>query len=110
MGASDFDLTSFWGHGEPRSADYESGLRIVLPGYNTSSEGFLTYRPDYVVHPFRPCSVSNAVNDTNEAIRSAIKRQGHVFEFTAIARPSVAGIQTYLRKKLPNYVQITQEH
>jgi hypothetical protein len=107
--SSDRDLAPFWGAGQPRAGQYENALKQVLPGYDSRTEGFLTYRPDYVVSPFRPCAVADAVTDTNEAIRAAIRRQAHVFEFTALAQPSVTGIRTYLRDKLANYVHLTQE-
>ncbi|MFC5175650.1 hypothetical protein [Nocardioides taihuensis] len=103
------DLTPFWGAGQPRAATYEAALKKLLPGYDTKADGFLGVRPDFVVSPFKPCSVTAAVNDTNEAIRRAIRREAHVFEFTALAQPTAAGIRTYLRDKLPNYVQVTQE-
>lgn len=106
---SDLDLTGFWGAGQPRAGQYEGALKIVLPGYDSRTEGFLTYRPDFVVSAFRPCAVTGALNNTNDAIRKAIRREAHVFEFTALAQPSVAGIRTYLRDKLPNYVHLTQE-
>lgn len=103
------DLGPFWGAGQPRAVQYESALKQVLPGYDSRADGFLTYRPDFVVTPFRPCAVADAVNSSNEAIRAAIRRQAHVFEFTALAQPSVAGIKTYLRDKLANYAHLTQE-
>jgi hypothetical protein len=107
--SSDRDLAPFWGAGQPRAGQYEGALKRVLTGYDSRTEGFLTYRPDYVVSPFRPCAVADAVTDTNEAIRAAIRRQAHVFEFTALAQPSVTGIRTYLRDKLVNYIHLTQE-
>lgn len=106
---SDFDLDTFWGAGQPRAAQYEGVLKQVLPGYDSRAEGFLHYRPDFVISPFRPCGVTGALNNTNDAIRKAIRREAHVFEFTALAQPSVAGIKNYLREKLPNYVDLTQE-
>ena len=106
---SDLDLSTFWAAGQPRAGQYEGALRKILPGYDSRIEGFLHYRPDFVVSPFRPCAVADALNNTNDAIRKAIRRDAHVFEFTALAQPSVAGIKTYLREKLPNYVQLTQE-
>ena len=103
------NLASFWGAGQPRAGQYEGALKQILPGYDSRVDGFLTYRPDFVVSPFRPCAVADAVNNTNDAIRAAIRRQAHVFEFTALAQPSVTSIKTYLRDKLPNYVHLTQE-
>jgi hypothetical protein len=103
------DLNLFWGAGQPRAGLYEKVLKQILPGYDHGAEGFLTYRPDYVVASFRPAAVTDAVSNTNEGIRAALRRQGHVFEFTALAQPSTTGIKTYLRDKLPNYVQLTQE-
>jgi hypothetical protein len=107
--SSDLDLAAFWGAGQPRAGQYEGALKQVLPGYDLRAEGFLHYRPDFVVSPFRPCAVAGALNNTNDAIRKAIRRETHVFEFTALAQPSVAGIKTYLRDKLANYVHLTQE-
>ena len=107
--SSSRDLAPFWGAGQPRAGQYENALKKVLPGYDSRAEGFLTYRPDYVVNAFRPCAVADAVSNTNGAIRAAIRRDAHVFEFTALAQPSVAGIKTYLKDKLLNYVHLTQE-
>lgn len=107
--ASGRDVTPFWNAGQPRAGQYEAALKQILSGYDSHAEGFLTYRPDYVVAPFRPCAVADAVNNTNDAIRAAIRRQAHVIEFTALAQPTVAGIKTYLRDKLRNYVHVTQE-
>lgn len=107
--SSSRDLTSFWGAGQPRAGQYEGALKKLLPGYDSRFDGFLNYRPDYVISPFRPCAVADAVSSTNDAIRAAIRRQAHVFEFTALAQPSVAGVKNYLRDKLTNYVHLTQE-
>lgn len=107
--SSDYDLSAFWGAGQPRAGQYEGALKVVLPGYDSRADGFLTYRPDYVVAPFRPCTVADALNNTNEGIRAAIRREAHVFEFTALAQPAVAGVRTYLKDKLGNYVHLTQE-
>jgi hypothetical protein len=107
--SSSRNLAPFWGAGQPRSGPYEDALKRVLPGYDSGSEGFLTYRPDFVVKPFRPCAVTDAVSNTNDAIRHAIRREAHVFEFTALAHPSMPGIKKYLASKMSNYVQLTQE-
>lgn len=107
--ASDYDLASFWSAGQSRSTQYEPALVQVLPGYNTSASGFLSYRPDFVVNDFTPCAVSDAPDDTNDAIRAAIRRSAHVFEFTAIAAGDPGLVKSYLASKLPNYVRVTQE-
>lgn len=107
--ADDYDLSSFWNAGQHRSTRYEPILVQVLPGYNTAAGGFLSYRPDYVVNDFTPCAVSDAPDSTNDAIRGAIRRNAHVFEFTAIASGDPALIRSYLVLKLPNYVEVTQE-
>jgi hypothetical protein len=106
---SDIDVQPFWSAGQSRSGLYEKGLRVVLPGYDSLFEGFLTYRPDYVVSAFRPCAISEAISDDEKAIRDAIKRAGHVFEFTAIANYSTNKVAEYLQEKLGNYVEVTQE-
>lgn len=103
------DINDFWNAGQVRSSKYEKALRTVLPGYDSGGQGFLNYRPDFTVSPFTPCAVSNAISNTNDAIRKAIRRDAHVFEFTALAEPSLTGIKTYLNQKLGNYVRVTQE-
>lgn len=106
---STVDPEAFWAQGQVRSTIYESALREILPGYNSSSEGFLRYRPDYIVKAFRPCSIVEAVGDSQEAINAAIRRDAHVFEFTAMNSYSESAVMTYIAAKLDNYVQITQE-
>jgi hypothetical protein len=106
---SDTDLTDFWHSGQSRSRDYEGRLRVILPGYNTGGTGFLTYRPDYIVTPFRPCSILEASSVDGMAINTAIRRDAHVYEFVAIADPTSREIQNYLRAKVRNYVSIVQE-
>ena len=106
---SGVDVEPFWAQGLTRSRTYETALKQVLKGFDTSSESFLTYRPDYVVQPYRPCSVVEAVRDDPEAITAAIRRDAHVFEFTALNAYSDVTVRNYLAAKLPNYVQVTQE-
>ncbi len=48
-----------------------------------SSQGFLTYRPDLVVAPYKPCSILDASGKDINLINLAIKRQANVFEFTS---------------------------
>lgn len=103
------DVDAFWRLGQTRSTVYEKALRSTLPGYNSSAAGFLQYRPDFIVNPFRPCSVVSAISNEIDAINSTIRREAHVFEFTAIKAYSDAKVSSYLASKLPNYVQVTQE-
>ncbi len=92
-----------------RAATYEKALRELWPGYDSSSAGFLNYRPDYVVDPYRPCSVVSAVADEPGAITAAIRRDAHVFEFTATNAYSPETVKAYMASKLRNYVLVTQE-
>lgn len=107
--ASQLNLSTFWDAGQPRAILYENALKQALHDYDRVADGFLTYRPDYVVEPFRPAAVTDAITNTNDAIRTALRREGHVFEFTALGNPSVTNIKNYLKTKLPNYVHLTQE-
>jgi hypothetical protein len=50
-----------------------------------------------------------AVSDDPQAITAAIRRDAHVFEFTALNAYSDLAVRNYLVGKLPNYVQVTQE-
>ena len=103
------DLEAFWAQGQTRAGGYEAALARVLAGYNTTASGFLTYRPDYVVTDFKPCSILEAASDDQAAINAAIRRDAHVLEFTAQRALSAATVRTYLEGKLPNYVRVTQE-
>jgi hypothetical protein len=105
----DVSLATFWAKGQARSGDYEAALASILAGYNTQAEGFLEYRPDHIITPFRSCAVTSAISDDIEAINVAIRRDAHTFEFTAQQNPTTETIRAYLRSKLVNYVMITQE-
>lgn len=107
--SSDRDLSTFWNGGQTRSTIYEPALKNVLPKYNIGGSGFLNYRPDFIVKNFQPCSIARARGDSNKEIRAAIKREAHVWEFTALGKPDGVSIQSYLEGKLPNYVTLTQE-
>lgn len=103
------DVADFWARGQARSTIYEPRLSTLIPEYNRSSAGFLTYRPDAAITAFHPCSILNFMSDDQTEINAAIRRDAHVFEFSAFAEPTPAAIQTYLKGKLINYVKITQE-
>lgn len=101
-------IVAFWAKGQVRSHDYEGRLRQLLSAYDVGAPGFLGYRPDYVVEPYRPCSLVSAVSSSDEAIKEALKRSTHVFEFTAIRDLSPTAVLTYLEKKAPNYVALLE--
>lgn len=105
----DVDLAPFWEKGQGRSSDYESILRELISDYNVTAQGFLSYRPDFTVSPFRPCAVTSAKSNHIDDINAAIRRDAHTFEFTAQRRPTIDTIRTYMRGKLENYVLVTQE-
>ena len=107
--APSIDLTAFWSQGQTRANHYEPRLAVLLPEYNRSANGFLSYRPDAVIVPFHPCSILNSISADQTAINSAIRRDAHVLEFCALTAPDALSIRNYLRSKLPNYVSITQE-
>jgi hypothetical protein len=100
---------AFWDAQQARSERYESALGAVLGGYNRTAEGFLRYRPDHIVKPFKPCSILDAAGSSRQQINAAIRRDAHVFEFTAQRNATGATLAQYLASKLPNYVEITQE-
>ena len=108
---SNLDIeASFWRLGQRRSTIYEPILTQLLPGYNQTSTGFLGYRPDFVVAPYKPCSILLAGSPDSQKINQVIYRDAHVFEFTAMDQFTAVSIQTYLRnKKLSNYVEVVRE-
>ena len=99
----------FWEAQQARSERYEPALGAILDGYNRAGEGFLRYRPDHIVKPFKPCSILDAAGSSRQQINAAIRRDAHVFEFTAQRNATGATLAQYLASKLPNYVEITQE-
>jgi hypothetical protein len=102
-------VEEFWKKGQVRSHEYEAALKSIRPTYNTTDLGFLSYRPDLVIRPYRICSVMDAVSDSREAINEALKRDAHVFEFTAIRKLTTESIRKYLALKLPNYARVLEE-
>jgi hypothetical protein len=100
---------AFWALGQRRSVAYEPKLTNLLPGYNQTQQGFLSYRPDFIVSPYKPCSILAAGSDDIDRINAIIKRQAHVFEFTAMDQFTLGNVQSYLKQKLPNYVEIVRE-
>jgi len=106
---SSHDAAPFWGAGQHRSTYYEPVLAALLPGYNTTASGFLTYRPDYVVTDFAPAAILDSLSDEPKAVRAAIQRSAHVFEFTATNSIDPTVLRSYLGTKLGNYVSVTQE-
>lgn len=102
-------IGAFWAKGQARSQDYEGALRALYPMYDQGADGFLAYRPDLVLSPYRVCSVLDAVAPSRDAVNHAIKRQAHVFEFTAIENLSGGAIIDYLKGKLSNYVQVLEQ-
>jgi hypothetical protein len=104
------DITdSFWRLGQRRSTAYEPVLARLMPTYNQVGEGFLSYRPDFVASPYKPCSILAAGSSNIDRINDAIYRDAHTLEFTAMEQFSVGAVRTYLQQKLKNYVDVTRE-
>lgn len=103
------DLTSFWAAGQVRSVQYETVLREMYPSYNTTDTGFLSYRPDLVIQPYGVCNLSDSKSDSDPDINESIRRRAVACEFTATKEFSLQTVQTYLNRKLKNYVEILQE-
>lgn len=103
------NLQPFWAAGQTRSHQYEQALRDIFPGYNTGSTGFLGYRPDLVIEPYRVCELSLSANDDDSVINDAIRRHAIACEFTASKEFTLPAVQTYLNRKLQNYVEVLQE-
>lgn len=106
---SSVDMTRFWSMGQTRSSEYETALKRILPGYDRVSVGFIECRPDLVVEKYSPCRVLSAGEPDTNKITQAIKREAHVFEFTAASEISADALSLYLKGKLGNYVRTTQE-
>jgi hypothetical protein len=107
VSAVDIDL--FWQAGQARANQYEQALKKLFPGYDKRTSSSLSYRPDYTVTPFSPCSILKASQADSASINEVIRRDAHVFEFTAFQNATIDQVSGYLGRKLPNYVEITQE-
>jgi hypothetical protein len=107
--ATSIDMTPFWNKNQGRSTEYEAVLARAFPNYNSSSDGFLTYRPDVVINSYRPCRILAANSPNIEDINTAIRRDAHVFEFTAIKDLDSTKIQGYLKTKIQNYIEVVRE-
>jgi hypothetical protein len=108
-GTGPTDLTAFWAAGQPRSSQYETVLREMYPTYNTTSTGFLNYRPDLVIQPYQSCELSTSASDEDSIINESIRRNAVACEFTASKEFTLQIVQTYLNRKLNNYVEALQE-
>lgn len=102
-------MGEFWAAGQSRAQQYEGSLKEIFPNYNTNSDGFLTYRPDLVLEPYRKCELSISEDDADASINQAIRREAIACEFTSLKDFSMAGIQGYMNRKIMNYVEILQE-
>lgn len=103
------DLSEFWAANMVRAESYERYMKELLEAYDVGREGFLSYRPDWIVTDFSPCRILDAGESRVEEINRVIARHAHVFEFTAQKLPTVATVKGYLQGKLRNYVEITRE-
>ena len=99
----------FWKKGQVRNSDYEKPLKAIFPTYNTNSTGFLSYRPDYVIEPYTPCSILKSKDRNIDSINNSIKRNANVIEFTAIKELDIDKIILYLEKKITNYIDILEK-
>ncbi|GBR14891.1 hypothetical protein [Asaia spathodeae] len=103
------DLSAFWASGQVRSHQYEKELLELFPNYNKSDEGFLSYRPDWVVEPYSVCKLASSRDSNIASVNDAIRREAIVCEFTALKDFNKTTVQTYLNRKISNYVNILQD-
>jgi hypothetical protein len=102
-------LGDFWAAGQSRAQQYEGALKELFQNYNTNNKGFLTYRPDLVLESYRTCELSLSENEEDASINQAIRREAIACEFTSLKDFNLAAIQTYMNRKITNYVEILQE-
>ncbi|WFM72445.1 hypothetical protein [Halomonas sp. CKK8] len=108
-GEIDRDLSEFWSIGQIRASQYEKRLSEILESYDKGHEGFLTYRPDYVVEKYRPCKLTSCEDNNISSINDSIRRTAITCEFTAVKEFNLANVTSYLNRKLKNYVEVVQE-
>lgn len=105
----DDEMASFWSKGQIRSHEYEKALRSLYPRYNRGGPGFLTYRPDLIVTPYKVCSVLDTEGDDKTSANDTIKRSAHVLEFTCIRDLNSDHFLSYVQRKLLNYLDLLEQ-
>ncbi|WP_037291099.1 hypothetical protein [Saccharibacillus sacchari] len=105
-------LSSFWNLGARRGSQYEDILRGHFEGYNTTNSTGSTSkkRPDIVLKSYNPCSILEAEDETSKQIVQAIVREYHAVEITTIKNATTKKVMDYLDDKIPNYVELLQNH
>ncbi|MBJ9983023.1 AAA family ATPase [Bacillus sp. S70] len=106
-GISSEELRKFWKLGATRAGKYEPLLKGYYGNYNQAFSKDTNKRPDILVSEYKPCSILMA--PIKEDIKESIKRTCHAVEITSIKDVSSQKVKDYLKKKLPNYIELIKE-
>lgn len=101
------ELEKFWKLGATRAGKYETILKDNFEKYNHAFSGDTNKRPDILISEYVPCSILKATS--KEEIKEALKRTCHAVEITSIKDADNIKVKDYLRKKLPNYIELIKE-
>ena len=101
------ELDKFWKSGANRANKYEAILKNHFPKYNKVFSNDTNKRPDILISEYVPCSILSAVGKEN--IKECIKRTCHAVEITSIKDVEEIKVKDYLKKKLPNYIELVKE-
>ena len=101
------ELDKFWRSGATRANKYEALLKNHFDKYNTVFSKSTNKRPDILISEYVPCSILSAVGKDN--IKDCIKRTCHAIEITSIKDADSVKVKDYLKKKLPNYIELIME-
>lgn len=101
------ELNKFWGLGATRANRYEPLLKSYFSRYNHTFSSSTNKRPDILVSEYVPCSLLIAA--TKQEIKDMIKRTCHAIEITSIKDADGRKVKDYLKKKLPNYIELIME-
>jgi hypothetical protein len=100
----------FESYGQRRNTLYEPQLRnrVKAAGfeYDAGFSGVSEVRPDVIVAPYRPCSVTSAQDEGK--INESIRRDCHTVEFTAFLGPKLDTLQKYILEKTTRYALVLE--
>lgn len=107
IGIEKEELDKFWKSGANRANKYEAILKKHFDNYNKAFSKDTNKRPDLLISEYIPCSILSAISKDN--IKDCIKRTCHAVEITSIKDSDSIKVKDYLKKKLPNYIELIKE-
>jgi hypothetical protein len=102
-------LQEFQKMGGRRYTLYEPKLKQRFGSFGTGSLAFTLLRPDVILTDYQPCILSALdTHATDDQIAQALKRVGHLIEFTSFLHEDLHGLEDYLVNKIEVYATMLE--